>query len=301
MGDTFFTLAAALAAIVLLLAVLAGPAFAAVFFLRSRRLRAEAGTLEEKLHRAERKLEDITREDQDQKFAIAEKSLALLELKEKLEEEQAKTQRLLRNILPEKIIEELRDNGFAKPELFENVTVFFSDIVNFTEISAKIDPVDLIGELSDIFGHFDEIFVRNGCERIKTIGDAYMSVSGLPVPDPKHCENIVNAAREALRYLAERNRTGKYRWQMRMGIHSGSVVAGIVGTNKYIYDVFGDTVNTSARMEQNSEKMRINLSADAKKLVEDRFKFEEREAVDVHGKGLMKMYFLAEDDPEESK
>lgn len=265
---------------------LAAAAAIAVYF-RSRFYEAE-----KKLHAAEQKLDQVISEDREQKFAIAEKSISLLELKEKLEEEQEKTSRLLRNILPEKIIEQLQKYGYAKPELFENVTVFFSDISDFTTISSKLDPVVLIDELSDIFGHFDEIFVRHGCERIKTIGDAYMSVSGLPVPDQHHCENIINAAREAMQYLKQRNREKSHCWQMRMGINSGSVVAGIVGTNKYIYDLFGDTVNTAARMEQYGEKMRINLSETARKLAGDKFKFIERNPIEVQGKGKMIMYFL---------
>ncbi len=229
----------------------------------------------------------------EQRYTMVENSLKLLELKESLEEEQAKSARLLRNILPERVIAELRAEGRSKPERFENVTVFFSDIVDFTRLSALMEPEEVIAELSDLFSAFDKIFTANSCERIKTIGDAYMSVSGMPVPTPDHCGNILKSALEAMRYLAERNNSvGHPVWRMRFGIHSGPVVGGIVGTEKYIYDVFGDTVNTAARMEQLSAPMRINVSETARKFAPPDYLFTQRPTSEVKGKGRMKMFFL---------
>ena len=230
----------------------------------------------------------------EEKFHMAEANLDLLamQITEDLQREQEKSNRLLRNILPERVIKDLSDKGESTPEIFENVTVFFSDIVGFTYLSSILDPAFLISELNDIFTNFDHIFTRNGCERIKTIGDAYLSVSGMPDADPRHYANILNSALEARDYLHRRNHTSVQQWQMRMGVHSGRVIGGIVGVEKYIYDVFGDTINTAARMETHSSPDKINVSAVTSALAGDEFIFTAREITDVKGKGPMQMYFL---------
>lgn len=227
----------------------------------------------------------------NQSIDMAEKSVALLELKESLEQERERSEQLLRNILPERVIRVLQREGASKPELFDNVTVFFSDIVGFTRMSAELTPEAVIAELSDIFTQFDHIFTSHGCERIKTIGDAYLAVCGLPEPRPEHCANILRSALEARAYLERRNQDSPHQWRMRFGIHSGSVVGGIVGTEKYLYDIFGDTVNTAARMEQLSEPMRINVSETVRNLAPaDCVSLPARP--EVKGKGEMKMFFL---------
>ena len=228
----------------------------------------------------------------DQRFAMVENSLRLLELKESLEAEKEKSAKLLRNLLPERVIADLQENGVSKPERFEHVTVLFSDIVGFTDRSAALDPEEVLAELSDIFTEFDRIFTTCNCERIKTIGDAYLCVSGLPTPTEHHCANILAGACEALRYLENRNIVKSHAWRMRFGVHTGRVVGGIVGTEKYIYDIFGDTVNTAARMEQLSEPMKINVSQAVRDAAPENFRFLERPALEVKGKGRMKMYFL---------
>lgn len=229
---------------------------------------------------------------EQQKFAMADANLQLVELNEKLECEKEKSAKLLRNILPERVIAELGEKGSSEPELFENVTVFFSDIVGFTTISGGLAPAVLIAELNDVFTEFDHIFVRNRCERIKTIGDAYLSVSGMPAADENHYANVLRSALEARACLERRNATRSRQWHMRMGIHSGPVVGGIVGVEKYIYDVFGDTINTAARMEQHSDSMQINVSEATYMLAKDKFDFIERPPQNVKGKGMLKMYFL---------
>ena len=232
------------------------------------------------------------------KLKFGDINLKMWELKEALEAAQEKNELLLRNILPERVIADLRENGRSAPEYFENVTVFFSDIAGFTEKSSRMDPVRLIGELNSIFGEFDRIFAANRCVRIKTVGDAYLGVSGLPEPDGNHARNILSAAREAMRFVAERNRRaaadGGMVWEMRMGIHTGGVVGGIVGIEKYIYDVFGDAVNTASRLEDAAEPMTINLS---RAVVEAAgadcgFRFVPRGGRRVKGKGMMEMFFL---------
>jgi class 3 adenylate cyclase/Tfp pilus assembly protein PilF len=204
--------------------------------------------------------------------------------------EKAKSDRLLLNILPEKVANDLKNSGDTKPESFDNVTVLFTDLCNFTELSSGLKPEFIISELNQMFTTFDSIIEKHGCERIKTIGDAYMAVCGLPVPDPDHASNIVGAALEMLGYMEERRKLSPVKWQIRIGIDSGSVVAGVVGVKKYIYDVFGDTVNTASRMESCSDPMMITVSENTYKLVKDKFDFTERDSLVIKGKGTMKIY-----------
>ena len=219
--------------------------------------------------------------------------LRLLELKEALELEQKKSARLLRNILPERVIRDLQEKGESTPERFGNVSILFADIVNFTGIVSGMDPDELIVELNDIFGAFDIIFAVHNCERIKTVGDSYMAVGGMFRQDDGHCRDLVLAAIEARDYLAKRNQQpGVRRWQMRFGVHCGSVVGGIVGRERYIYDIFGDTVNTASRIEHASEAMKINVSSDVYNKLRDEFDFTLRGMVEVKGKGAMEMFFV---------
>ena len=237
-------------------------------------------------------LDKKTAELEEKNDKIIKANTEMSELNKTLQFEQEKSDKLLRNILPDRVISDLNTNGVSMPELFEDVTVFFSDIVNFTGISAKLAPEVIIAELNELFTEFDRIFVRNNCERIKTIGDAYLSVSGMPIATPVHYANILNSALEAMAFLEKRNRNSMQKWSMRMGVHSGRVIGGIVGVEKYIYDVFGDTINTAARMETTSDPMRINVSATTFELARNSFDFEERSPIQVKGKGEMKTYFL---------
>ncbi|MEZ5148255.1 MAG: adenylate/guanylate cyclase domain-containing protein [Bacteroidales bacterium] len=238
-----------------------------------------------------------TLEQEREKKRILEGQKEKLEIlvKERTKElaaEKEKSEELLLNTLPVKVVNELKENGKSEPESFEDVTVYFSDIVGFTSISSQLEPKLLIGELNDIFTAFDDIMEKNQCERIKTIGDAYLAVSGMPVRNEQHAENMVNAALEIRKYLEERNKNSEINWQIRIGIHSGKVVGGIVGVKKYIYDVFGDTINTTSRMESNSEPMRINVSETTFTLLKDKFTFTPRQPMEIKGKRRMQMYFL---------
>lgn len=206
--------------------------------------------------------------------------------------EKKKSEKLLLNILPLKVAKDLKKNGKTEPQHFQNVTVYFSDIIGFTKMSSTMEPKALISELNDIFTAFDHIMEAHDCTRIKTIGDAYFAVCGLPEENPNHPQNIINASRAILEYLKERNSTHELAWEIRIGIHSGDVVGGVVGIKKYIYDVFGDTVNTASRMESNSEAMRINISHDTYELVKNDYTCIKRQPLEVKGKGLMDMYFV---------
>ncbi|MDM8522700.1 adenylate/guanylate cyclase domain-containing protein [Desulfococcaceae bacterium HSG8] len=229
---------------------------------------------------------------EEQKFKIAEANIKLLEQNEVIEQEKQQSEKLLLNTLPAKIVQELKQFGKTEPESFENVTICFSDFSGFTKMSSSIEPRVLINELNDIFTVFDDIIVNHNCERIKTIGDAYLYVCGMPERNPDHAENIVRSAVEIIRYLENRNMSSEIQWKTRIGVHTGKVVGGIVGVRKYIYDVFGDAINTASRMESNSEPMHINISETTYSLVKDKFSFVERKPAEVKGKGRMKMYFV---------
>lgn len=208
-----------------------------------------------------------------------------------LSEANAKSDELLRNVLPPRVIRDLRERGTSEPEQFEGVSILFTDLVDFTDISSGLAPEYLIGELSDLFCGFDCIIEKYGCTRIKTIGDAYMAVCGLPEPDGAHAEKIVRAGLECVEYLRKRNEHSPIKWTMRAGVHSGTVVAGIVGARKYIYDVFGDAVNIASRMEGSSREMAVNVSEATWALTNDSVEYEPRGPQRVKGKGLMNMYF----------
>jgi len=212
--------------------------------------------------------------------------------------ERDKNEQLLLNTLPIKVVNDLKVNGRSDPQKFKEVTVCFADIVGFTQISSKLDPKALISELNDIYTAFDEIMIKYDCERIKTMGDAYLAVCGMPQKNEKHAEMMLRSAVEIIEHIKERNEHSKIEWKLRLGMHSGQVVGGIVGVKKYIYDVFGDTINTASRMESYSEPMHVNLSEQTYHIVKDsefvnekNITFEKRMPVEVKGKGLMHMYF----------
>ncbi len=229
---------------------------------------------------------------EEQKFNLAEAGVELLEKNEIIKLAREQTEKLLFNILPVTVARELMETGQTRPQQFERVTVCFADLEDFTRQSGLLSPQQLIEELNVIFTAFDSIAEKHNCERLKTIGDAYFSVCGMPTPDDKHAENIARSALEMIRYLQERNQTAALQWKLRIGLHSGPVVGGVVGTKKYIYDAFGDTINIASRMEAHSEPMRINVSTTVQELLKRGFSFTPRPSAPVKGKGTMEMYFL---------
>ena len=207
------------------------------------------------------------------------------------EAEKKRSDDLLLNILPEEVANELKEKGTSKARHFDEVSVLFTDFVNFTEASEQLSPTELVTELHTCFSAFDNIIGRHGLEKIKTIGDAYMAVSGLPIADINHAGKCVSAALEIRDYIAQRSQEGG-RFQIRIGINSGPVVAGIVGIKKFAYDIWGDTVNTAARMEQHGEAGQVNISASTYLLVRNDFVCNPRGKISAKHKGEIEMYFV---------
>jgi adenylate cyclase len=213
-----------------------------------------------------------------------------------IEEERHKSDRLLINILPEEIAQELKAEGHANPRYYDSVTVLFTDFVDFTQLSTQLTPEQLINELDECFLAFDEISERYGLEKIKTIGDAYMCAGGLPVPNNTHPIDAVEAALSMQRWLEYRNRQNPnavFR-EMRIGVHTGRVVAGVIGKNKFAYDIWGDAVNLASRLETLGEPGRVNISGATFEVVKQKFDCEYRGKKKVHNKGLVDMYFIRE-------
>ena len=213
-----------------------------------------------------------------------------------LVEEKKRSDDLLLNILPAEVAEELKEKGSAAAKYFDNVTVMFTDFVNFTNVSERMTPQELIDELDTCFKAFDGIIGKYSIEKIKTIGDAYLAVAGLPKADDLHAVHTIRAAMEINEFMNARKKLmGEQTFDIRVGIHTGSVVAGIVGVKKFAYDIWGDTVNVAARMEQNSEKGRVNISGITYDIVKSRFNCEYRGKIIAKNKGELDMYFVNEE------
>ncbi len=213
-----------------------------------------------------------------------------------VDRQKAEIEGLLLNILPEEVATELQTTGKSEPRYFESVSVMFTDFKGFTAIADKMEPQDLVEELSTCFVAFDEIMEKYNLEKIKTIGDAYMCAGGIPTPDENHVENIIKAGIElrnyALRHNQKRRDAGLVPWEMRIGIHVGPVVAGVVGKRKYAYDIWGSTVNIASRMESNGQPGKINVSSSVFELVKDKFDCSYRGKVNAKNIGDIDMYFL---------
>ncbi|MGC9526672.1 MAG: adenylate/guanylate cyclase domain-containing protein [Limnospira sp.] len=210
----------------------------------------------------------------------------------KLAAEQEKSEQLLLNILPAPIAARLKQGESTIADSFADVTVLFADIVNFTKLSANLSPSELVEILNQIFSAFDELAERYGLEKIKTIGDAYMVVGGLPTPRPDHAEAIAEMALEMQRIVGDFSLKPGEPLQMRMGVNTGPVEAGVIGTRKFAYDLWGDTVNTANRMESHGVAGKIQVTATTYDRLQEKYQFEERGVIEVKSKGKMTAYFL---------
>ncbi|VXD24890.1 Multi-sensor Hybrid Histidine Kinase [Planktothrix serta PCC 8927] len=211
--------------------------------------------------------------------------------------EKERSEQLLLNILPEAIAEQLKQDTKAIASAIEEVTILFADIVGFTPLSSKVPPIELVGVLNEMFSIFDNLAEHNGLEKIKTIGDAYMVVGGLPLPKPNHAEAIADmalgmqAAMSHFQAPLERFNIGS-QFQIRIGINTGSVVAGVIGIKKFIYDLWGDAVNIASRMESSGEPGRIQVTEATYERIKHQYNFEKRGKISIKGKGEMTTYWL---------
>jgi adenylate cyclase len=240
--------------------------------------------LERRLHRLEANVQRME-EFQDSNSTL------LSSLLQDLEAERARSQRLLLNVLPQRIIDRLNAGETLIADRHEEATVLFSDFVGFTSIAARLPPSVLVDELNALFRAFDAICDANGVEKIKTVGDAYLAVGGL---DGSAVDGAVAIADTALGMLeAVDRRTGTAAdWRIRIGINHGPIVAGVVGVSKFAYDVWGDTVNVASRLESTSEPGRIHASVELADRLADRFECEPRGEIDLKGKGARPTCFL---------
>lgn len=199
---------------------------------------------------------------------------------------------LLLNILPTSIAARLKIETKTIADGFESVTVLFADIVDFTKLSADADPVDVVRLLNAIFSDFDDLAARHGLEKIKTVGDAYMVAAGLPQPRPDHTEAIVAVALEMLEAVERHKGFHGEPIQLRIGINTGPVVAGVIGHQKFSYDIWGDVVNVASRMESNGLINQIQVTSAVKEKLDGLYEFEERQPIPIKGKGMMVTYIL---------
>ena len=230
-------------------------------------------------------------------FGLFRRNKFISKTKAIIEKERNRSDQLLLNILPEETAVELKDSGKVKSKRFDSVSVLFADFVGFTKYSERLSPEEVVDSVDFYFSKFDEIIEKYGLEKIKTLGDCYMCAGGLPFPVKDHAHKMVLAAFEMLEFV----RTFKARselefeeinFDIKVGINSGPVVAGVVGTKKFAYDIWGDTVNIASRMESHSEPGQVNISESTCKLISNDFKCEYRGEIEVKNKGRMKMYYV---------
>jgi len=213
-------------------------------------------------------------------------------IEEELAVAKEQAEQLILNILPESIANRLKNNEKIIADKYAEATILFLDIVGFTEFSAKLLPSKLVSVLNDIFTRFDSITVKYKLEKIKTIGDSYLLAGGLPIETDDHAEVVANAAIEMHAEIVKFNQEIGENIDVRIGIHSGPVVAGVIGKNKFSYDIWGDTVNIASRLESHGETGKIQVSETTYYMIKDKFKFEERGLIELRGKGKFKTYYL---------
>lgn len=224
-----------------------------------------------------------------QKFKLEEKTALI-------ESERQKSEKLLLNILPQEVAQELKTVGTVKPKYFDFCTVIFTDFKEFTILSEKLLLKDILSDLDKCFLAFDEICVQRNLEKIKTIGDGYLCVGGLPKANSSNPIDAILAAQEMQAFMKkfnqEKTKQNKPLWELKVGLHTGPVVAGVIGTQKFAYDIWGNTVNIASRLESNGKAGEINISGETYELIKDRFECQYRGKIPVKNKGKIDMYFV---------
>jgi class 3 adenylate cyclase len=232
----------------------------------------------------------------EQRNKIQQQKEAIENQYEIIKVEQEKSDRLLLNILPEHTANELKEKGRAAPKEYKMVTVLFTDFVGFTKVAEKLTPEELINELDLCFMEFDRIIGNHNLEKIKTIGDAYMCAGGIPIENDSNPWDAVEAALEIRDFMdktrEERRNNGFDYWELRIGMHTGEIVAGVVGKKKFAYDIWGDAVNTASRMESSGEAGKVNISGSTYELIKEQYKCTYRGKVYAKNKGEIDMYFV---------
>jgi len=209
-----------------------------------------------------------------------------------LDQERARSHSLLLNILPQAIIDRLGDGETTIADRYDSVTVLFSDLIGFTSISSELEPQLLVSELNRLFSEFDALCERTEVEKIKTIGDAYLAVGGLPGTRADHATAVAELALGMVEAIARLNVSSGRDWRIRIGVHSGPAVAGVIGTRKFVYDVWGDTVNVASRLESSAEPNRIHVSEPVAEALRGTFDLEPRGTIDLKGKGDTESFLL---------
>lgn len=236
---------------------------------------------------------------------MEKQSKTLEEQRANLEKEKEKSDRLLQNILPYEIAEQLKNKGYVDTKKYRRVSILFTDFKDFTKLSSGLKPEAIVKELGIFFTKFDEIVKAHFIEKIKTIGDAYMCVGGLPLRNRSNPIDTTLAALKIQKFAASYNRIRKKNnlplWEIRLGIHTGSVIAGVIGATKFAYDIWGDAVNTASRMETACEPGKINVSETTHRYIKDLFECEHRGKIEAKNKGFVDMYYVKGLKPEYRK
>ena len=221
-----------------------------------------------------------------QRFAHSETSLS---------KEKAQSERLLRAILPTTVAQELRETGTTQAVRHEDVSILFADIVGFTPLAASMPAEDVVAILATVFERFDSLITACGVEKIKTIGDAYMVAGGVPEPTPEHAKNLARCAFGMLEIIEDFSQQSGHELQLRIGLHRGPAVAGVIGTTKFAYDLWGETVNLASRLESSGEPGRIHISDTFKAGLDNCMASDERGEITIKGVGLTRTHWLVED------
>jgi len=206
--------------------------------------------------------------------------------------EQEKAENLLLNILPRSIADRLKDETRTIADQFRSASILFADVVDFTPLSERLPPAEVVGVLDHLFSHFDVLAERHGLEKIKTIGDCYMVAAGVPSPRPDHARALALMALDMQTAMRSVDEVGHLGLELRVGINSGPVVAGVIGRKRFLYDLWGDAVNTASRMESHGTSGRIQITRATKELLEDEFICESRGTIPIKGKGEIETWYL---------
>lgn len=238
------------------------------------------------------RLQSLQRELHQQNIILQQQMEARKNAEEELRQQKEQAEKLLLNILPMPIAQRLKQNQKVIADSFADVSVLFADLVNFTELSAKKESTELVSMLNEIFSAFDELTEQNGLEKIKTIGDAYMVVGGLPLYRDNHAESVAQMALDMQDSILQFNHSAGQEFNLRIGINVGPVIAGVIGKKKFIYDLWGDTVNVASRMESSGCPNKIQVTEVVYHRLQQHFNFEKRGSIAIKGKGEMTTYFL---------